>query len=586
MKNNNFEEVVAFAEAVVKGERKSIVDDGFRLEGEELVLAAQRFLDDIENTDKYWIDYKAPEFCIQIIETTLKHQQGENLAGEPMRGKPYLLEVWHKFIIYNLVGIKIKGTDICKYHEALIYIPRKNTKTTFAAALSWALVLLYRKSGSKMYIASAALMQSLESFSFLKYNVIEMGEWDKHGGSIHINDNFTEHSLSSDFGDGGSMFIKALAANPDKQDSLNCNLAIVDEMHAFTKPKQYNLFKEAMKAYTNKLIIGISTAGDDEQLFLGQRLKYARKVLKKIVADDQFFIFMCCAPKSKNGDVDYTNQKIQEMANPNYGITIRPEEMYNEGIQAQNDPQQRKDYLAKSLNVFTSSLRSYFNIDEFRASDEQYNWTLEELAKMPIKWYGGADLSKLHDLTASALMGMYGDVVIIITHGFFPITAAHLKADEDNIPLFGWADNGWLTMSNNKTVNHQEVVDWFVKTKEMGYNIAQVGHDKKFCREYFLGMKLAGFKIIDQPQVYYRKSEGFRFIEQAAKNGKLYYLHSEAYEYCVENVHAIEKADDAIMYEKVMPKHRIDLFDASVFATCRFLENMAKTQNAKKWLED
>ena len=44
------------------------------------------------------------------------------------------------------------------------------------------------------------------------------------------------------------------------------------------KPKQYNLFKEAMKAYTNKLIIGISTAGDNENSFLGNRLKYCRKV--------------------------------------------------------------------------------------------------------------------------------------------------------------------------------------------------------------------------------------------------------------------------------------------------------------------
>ena len=51
------------------------------------------------------------------------------------------------------------------------------------------------------------------------------------------------------------------------------------------------------------------------------------------------------------------------MANPNFGVTIRPEEIYNEGIQAQNDPQQRKDYFAKSLNVYTSSLKTYFNID-------------------------------------------------------------------------------------------------------------------------------------------------------------------------------------------------------------------------------
>ena len=106
------------------------------------------------------------------------------------------------------------------------------------------------------------MQQARESFDFIKFNIEKLNA-DK---SFIIKDSNVERSIERNF-DDGFMRIQALASSTDRQDSLNCNLAIADELHAYKNPKQYNIIKEAMKAYTNRLMIGITTAGDNMNSF-------------------------------------------------------------------------------------------------------------------------------------------------------------------------------------------------------------------------------------------------------------------------------------------------------------------------------
>lgn len=579
-KHKNYDLVMEYTQSVVSKKK---------LANKETIEMCQRFLDDLNNKE-FEFKPRNAEFVIQIIEKTFVHERGEDMKGYPLRGRPFLLEPWQKFVIYNLLGFYKAGTQLRRFKEAFIMLPRKQGKTPFVSAVSWALGLLERKSNAQILIVAAALKQAKQSFNFIHYNLKQMGEAE----NFRILNNNQEHSISGDLGEG-YLHIEAIAGNSDRMDSLNTLIQILDELHLYRSASQYNTIKESGKAYRNSMCIGITTAGDNMNSFCYNRMIYCQKILNGSIKDEQYFVFIAKADQDENGEVDYTSPIEHEKANPNYNVSISGDEILNDALQAQNDPQQRKSFFAKSLNIYTAAMRAYFSADEFQNSNREVEVflklagktlddKLKALAKLPIDWYGGADLSKRHDLTATAIYGHYKGLDIVIPHAFFPVVAAHEKAEVDNIPLFGWKDDGWLTMSNSPIVDYQEVVKWFMNMRKLGFSIKQVGFDRKFGREFFLTMKKEGFRIEDTPQLFYLKSEGFRRIETKAKEKKFYYLGSDAFLYCLQNVRAIEQTDDAIKYEKVLDTQRIDVFDAAVFSAMQMLKNLERAGSANKWL--
>lgn len=564
-------------------------------------LGARRFLDDLDS-GRWDFRPALPEFCIELMTGMFSFAQGERMDGTPLRGEPMELMPWHLFCTYNICGFYLPGTEIRRFTEANIFAPRKSVKTTWAEGLQTCMALWYRRSGAKAKTVAGSRKQAMEGFKWLVYNFDRLGLVAPNNppGKLRLLDSSIGSKIEGEIW-GGYIDLETLAFKPDLFDSFNAQFVHLDELELYKNSIPYTRLRDSSKAYSNKLILCTFTAGDSGTGFAARHRDYMEKILRGTVtglAADRTFVFLAQAPTAPDGSIDYTNPAVHRACNPAYGITIRPDDMIALAEQAEANPDMQKEFFTRSLNRFVNSYKAWFDIEEFRRSDLRYNWTLDDLTKIVTAWYGGADLSKLHDLTAACIVGEIPaaqaatpdwtppePVLVIIPHCWFPHVAAIEKADRDQIPLFGWREDGWLDMPESPSMDPAEPVKQFLAWRDAGFRIRRVGHDRKFARPYVAAMKKAGFRIQNQPQLYLQKSEGFRYIEHKAKIGCLYYLHAEPFEYCVQNVRAVEKVDDAVQYEKIDESSRIDIFDAAVFATIRLLIETERSSATAGWFD-
>lgn len=600
IKSQHFNTALEFANDLISGRKIANV---------EQVQACQRFLDDLQN-DKWDFKSNQFDFAIDLIQGTIYPEKGENVDGSSARLNPIKLTRWEIFVTVNLFGFFIKDSNIRRFQEVLLFLPRKSGKTTFVASLTWAKSLIDADSGATTYIVANSLSQAKVSFNFIQHNLNLQHNKDKFKPKMRANNQ--EHSINVDLGKG-HVEIRAIGADEKYLDGLIANTIIADEVHAFKRPKRYTLMKDAMKSYSgSRMLLAVSTAGDNIGCFLDERVELLKKVLNKTIKDeskyDRYFIYLCTAPRDNKGNflnpltgeiTDIDDPELIEAVNPSANETVSLDLLVNDAkIALDSDEGTRNEFKNKTLNVFTTSSETFFDIDEFKYSDSLYNWSIDDLLKLNLTWYGYADLSVLHDLSASGLYANYKykekdengntiakDIDIVISQAYFPLSLAIAKAQESNMPLQEWEQEGWATLSNTDVVQPSDITGWFVAMKSLGFKIKQVNFDKKSAMEFAITMRAEKFKLKDASQLPSMKTIGVRRIENKVKNAEFYYLHNRSYEYCVSNVRAEELYNGWLRIRKISKNMKIDLFDASTFGAVAMLEDMESKAKVKNILD-
>lgn len=184
------------------------------------------------------------------------------LTKPPNAGEPFVLEPHERAFFDDALKFDDAGRRV--YTTALAGWPRKQGKTTTLGALSLAQASSAEgEPWPDIPMAAGSRGQAGELFgharAFVEANTVLAAEFDPLKTAIERRD--------------GNGTIWRIAADGKLQHSLNPYVVIADELHAWTTPKQEELYaalKTAFGARDDGLMLIITTAGWDKNTILGQ----------------------------------------------------------------------------------------------------------------------------------------------------------------------------------------------------------------------------------------------------------------------------------------------------------------------------
>lgn len=305
-----------------------------------------------------------------------------------VRWNPIALEPWQCWILSVVFGWKRVRDGARRFRTVLILVPRKNAKSTLTAGVALYMLTADGESGAECYSAATTREQA---------KAVAEVAWEMASRSPEFRDFFgvrmgaiTARRL--EVPTFASKF-EPLSADAHTLDGLNVHFASLDELHAHKTRQVWDVLNTATGARLQPLLWGISTAGFNTAGICYEQLTYVHKLLEQTLEDETYFGIHYTIDE---GDT-WESLEARIKANPNYGVSVQPDDLERKSLQAKASPAAIANYLTKHLNVFTKEDSSWMPMDAWHACRDA-SVTFERLREYPV-WIG-VDLAETKDVAA------------------------------------------------------------------------------------------------------------------------------------------------------------------------------------------
>lgn len=479
----------------------------------------------------------------------------ENLKFSGLKGRvKYRLTPIQVFQFANILGFyRTPEKRLCR--DALLFVPRKYSKTTSVASLA-IYDLLFGDANAQAYVAANSYDQAQICFGEIK-NILK--SLDKRFKNFKIN---REQVFSKRR--GRTSFARCLASNPDKLDGLNASTVILDEFSQADSAELKNVLTSSMGARVNPMTIVITTASDKLESPFVNMLNSYKAVLRGEVENDSIFAHIFEPDVNDAEDDPHTWAKVQ----PHLGITVQADYYENEYRKAQMTAEDMLTFRTKLLNLFVQDeAKVWFTSGEIEAMCKDDN-NLKTLKNRPDAMVA-VDLSVCDDFSSVSYNIYLPEIKMFHIHNDYYFPRKMLISHPNRELYERWAADGYLRLCDGNVIDYRMIVNDINARNRENVRILNIGYDPYKSMEFVNMMGASGAKKVLQPikQTYGTFTSPVESFEIAARTGRVTFNYNPINWYCFGNAVIDE---DRLENRKPIKKSQNAKIDGAVTSVMTF----------------
>jgi len=506
-------------------------------------------------------DHDAAELAVDFIQTCCTHIKGA------LAGSPFLLEPWQRGLVGNLFGW-MRPDGLRRYRECLLFVPRKNGKTTLAAAILNYVLFCDGEPGAEIYCAAADREQA---------NLV----YSQAAGMARAEDNM--RGLSRQYAtnktttlNGTNSYYRAISAEAATKHGYNAHFVIIDELHAQPTRELVDVLMTSTGARTQPLTLHISTSDyEREGSICNEKHDYASKIRDGLIPDAAFLPIIFEATTED----DWKSPEVWAKANPNLGISVSEEYIQRECERAKESPSFENTFKRLHLNIRTEASSRWLTSEAWSACGDT-EFRIEDFAGQ--KCWAGLDLASTSDFTACVFVFEQTGVFVAFPYFWVPRDTAVKRERTARVPYATWERAGHLMYTDGNTTDYDVVrrdIAYIADTHKL--NLTEIAADRLFqgldiCR------RLAeddGFNVIEHGQGFVSMALPTKETERLILGGRLGHPKNPVLNWMIANTVVQEDAAGNKKPDKKKSSEKIDGTVALIMGIGRAVTNSGDTSS-------